>query len=256
MKFFKNWLDRPIRRHTGLLPIAQTDPDDVFIVGYPKSGHTWMQTLIAGTVYGLDPGYLSYAVVDDLIPDVHARSYYRRYGTPMHFKSHRLPQPDYRRVIYVLRDGRDVMISYYHHLKALYGSAIDFATVVRTGEHVYPGKWHEHVEAWKSNPYKAQILVLKYEDLLDDPVKQLGRVCDFLTLDRSLSLLKLVAEGSSFRSMRAREEEFGLQDERWPMDQFFIRRGQLGSHKDEMPGQILDLFMTDAAETLRDFAYI
>src|ERR1051326_7512799 len=99
MKFLKRNLDRLIRRQTGLLPIERTQAEDIFIVGYPKSGNTWMQTLIAATVYGLDPACLPYSVVDDLVPDVHARSYYRRYGTPMYFKSHSLPDPKYRRVI-------------------------------------------------------------------------------------------------------------------------------------------------------------
>ena len=257
MKFLKKLLDQKIHRHTGLFPINRTEPEDVFIVGYPKSGNTWMQTLIAGTVYRLDPRYLTYALVDDLVPDVHARSYYRRYGTPMHFKSHSLPQKNYRRVIYLLRDGRDVMVSYFHHLNALHRKRdIDFAAVVRTGEHLFPGKWHEHVEAWQSNPYEAQILILKYEQLMEDPVKQLQRVCAFLSIDRPLALLEAVRDGSSFRTMREKEEMFGLQDRAWPKDKFFIRRGVVGSHKDEMPRQVLDLFMVDAAATLRACAYL
>lgn len=257
MNFFKHRLDKKIQRHTGLLPIDRTDPQDVFIVGYPKSGNTWMQSLIAGVVYGLDPACLSYALVDDLVPDVHARSYYRRYRTPMHFKSHSLPEPKYRRVIYLLRDGRDVMVSYYHHLNALHGETdINFAEIVRTGRHLYPGKWHEHVKAWQANPYNAQIVTLKYEELSEDPVGQLSRICEFLSIERPVALLESVSKGSSFGMMREREEKFGLQDRAWPSDKFFIRRGVVGSHRDEMPGNVLDLFLSDAADTLRACAYL
>jgi hypothetical protein len=250
-------LDERIQRRTGLLPISQTEPEDIFLVGYPKSGNTWMQHLVAGLVYGLDPTHLPYALVDDLVPDVHARRYYRRYAQPMYFKSHSFPQPQYRRVIYLLRDGRDVMVSYFHHLNALQRRPdIDFANVVRNGQHLYPGKWHEHVMAWQSNPYKAEMLTLKYEDLLADPVSQLNRICNFLSITRPIFLVESVIQGTSFVRMRAKEEKFGLQDSAWPKDRSFIRRGIVGSHKDEMPKQVLDLFLMDAAETLRACAYL
>ena len=29
--------------------------EDIFIVGYPKSGNTWFQNLVVGAVYGMDP---------------------------------------------------------------------------------------------------------------------------------------------------------------------------------------------------------
>lgn len=257
MQFLKRRFDEKIQRRTGLSPIGTTDPRDVFIVGYPKSGNTWMQNLIAGVVYGLDPAVLPSALVDDLVPDVYIRSHYRRYGTPMYFKSHNLPEPHYRRVIYLLRDGRDVMVSYFHHLRALHQEVgIDFANLVRTGEHLYPGKWHEHVNAWQSNPYQAEMLALKYEDLLDNPVAQLGRICDFVSIARPHSLLESVAERASFKRMRAKEENLELHSGAWPEDKFFIRRGVVGSHKDEMPRPVLDLFLLDAAETLRTCAYL
>jgi len=244
-----------VRMHTisGLMRIDETLPEDIFIVGYPKSGNTWMQNLLAGLVYGLDPEYMPVDLFDHFVPDVHQLHYYRRFGTPMHFKSHSLPHPEYRRVIYLLRDGRDVMVSFFHHLSAFpHDGEIEFADMVRTGRNLFPSKWHEHVNAWQSNPYNAEIMILKYEDLLADPVKQLARVCQFLAINRSISLIESVVEKSSFARMRAKEER---NPPPWK-DKLLVRRGIVGSYKDEMPKPVLDLFLADAADTLRACDYL
>ena len=103
----------------GWQPIMATDPADVFIVAYPKSGITWLQNMVAATLYGLDPQRAPDSLVQELVPDVHYKQLYKRFRTPMVFKTHHLPRPEYRRVVYLLRDGRDVMVSYWHHLEAL-----------------------------------------------------------------------------------------------------------------------------------------
>src|ERR1700736_1114533 len=178
-RFGKRAGQEEIDRRAGLSPIDQRDSQDIFIAGYPKSGNTWVQNLVAAVVFGVDPQLAPDNLIQDLVPDVHSCRYYRRYSTPTYFKTHDLPRPEYRRVIYLLRDGRDVMVSYYHHLRALNGDGIDFQEIVRTGKHLTPSKWHEHVNAWRSNPFEAEMLTVKYEDLLENPIQELRRVCHF-----------------------------------------------------------------------------
>jgi hypothetical protein len=135
-----------------LLRMNDFDPNDIFTVGYPKSGNTWMQHLLAGLVFGIEPRLGPDSLVQDLVPDVHFSKFYKRYLTPTFFKTHDLPEPKYRRVIYLVRDGRDAMVSYFHHLAAL-GKRPDCLKLVATGEGLFPCRWHEHVEAWLKNPY-------------------------------------------------------------------------------------------------------
>ena len=148
----------------GLLPIADTRPTDVFVCSYPRSGVTWFQNLLAGVAFGVDPEFTPDALIQDLVPDVHYKSHYKRYGPSAYFKSHALPQKQYRRVIYLLRDGRDVMVSYHHFLTALQGP-LDFLKLVQ-GVGLSPCQWHEHVEQWLANPHGAEMIVVRYEDLL------------------------------------------------------------------------------------------
>src|SRR5262245_17351431 len=55
----------------GYTPITEFLPDDIFIIGYPRSGHTWFQVLVAGVVYGVDPRFGPLDLVNHLVPDVH-----------------------------------------------------------------------------------------------------------------------------------------------------------------------------------------
>jgi hypothetical protein len=241
----------------GYLAIEKTFPDDVFIVGYPKSGSTWFQHLVAAVVYGVDPRWSPPLLANDLVPDIHFNRFYRRYSTPMFFKSHDLPAPNHRRVVYLLRDGRDVMVSYHHFLEAVHRSKVDFHELIRTGLSLIPCKWHEHVEAWHSNAFGAEMLVVRYEDLIAQPVTELERFCQFIHLPRKRPFLETVAEACCFQNLRAKEAKFGMgQPDRWPADKFFFRRGKVGSYKDEMATDVLALFMQDAKPTLRRHGYL
>jgi hypothetical protein len=243
---------RSRRTPKGYTPIHEFRPEDVFIVGYPKSGNTWFQNLVSGVIYGVDPRLSPPLLSNDLVPDVHFNEYYHRYSTPMFFKSHSLPRPDYRRVVYLLRDGRDAMVSYFRYLEALEKRPLNFLEIIKTGLLIHPCKWHEHVEAWHRNPYSAQILVIKYEDLIRQPVVELERFCQFTNTPREHSLLASVAEAAKFSNLRLKEEVQGSAwPDRWPADKFFFRRGIAGSHKDEMPAEVLAAFMGQARETLQ-----
>jgi hypothetical protein len=239
-----------VDRDSDRCPIYVTDPEDIFIVGYPKSGNTWMQNLAAAIAFGVDPRVTPDREVNDLVPDVHAQKFYRRSRTPTFFKSHYLPRPEYRRVVYLIRDGRDAMVSYFHYLSALNGSAPDFFEMVATGEGLFPCRWHEHVEAWTKNPYAAKMITLRYESLKTDPVSELRKFCEFAELDRNDEVLKSVTDACSFNAMREKEKMSGWNSPAWPKDKAFIRRGEIGSFRDEMPPAVTAEFMRQAQPTL------
>ena len=242
----------------GFTPITEFLAEDIFIVGYPKSGNTWFQNLIGAAVYGADPRFAPSALVHDLVPDVCYNKYYRRYATPMFFKSHILPRPEYRRVVYLLRDGRDVMVSYRHYRQAIDGVEYDFLNFVTPETALFPCHWPEHVESWIQNPYHAQMLVIRYEDLLRDPVRELRRFCQFSGISRQRSHLTAIAEAASFHNLRDREARlgFGRVDHSFPLGTSFFRRGIAGSYKDEMPPDVLARFLNHAGETLRRHGYL
>jgi hypothetical protein len=237
-----------------LHPITETQPQDVFVCGYPKSGNTWFQHMVAAVVYGADVELSPDALLNDLVPDIHFRKFYRRYGDTAYFKSHDLPQAAYRNVVYLLRDGRDAMVSYFHHLSATSGP-VDFYDMVKTGRGL-PGKWHEHVEAYVANPFGARMILIRYEDLRRDTLGQLKRFCEFAGIERSERVLARALEKTTFEKMRQKEQRTGWETPWWPKDKPFIRRGAVGSFQDEMPSQVLDAFVNDAGATLKAQGYL
>lgn len=238
---------------TGLRLIDDTEPDDVFVVGFPKSGHTWVQYLLAGLVGSIDTTKCSDALVQEVVPDAQVRLAYRRYTQPMFFKTHELPRPSFRRVVYLLRDGRDAMVSYFHHHNALH-PAVDFPTLVRRAPHL-EARWHEHVEQWLGNPFGAQLITVRYEELKQSPVDGLKRIAEFAGVRATDEEIRQAVAGAAFEKQKKREAQQGWDDSKWPKEKSFVRRGAVGSFRDEMPAEALALFMAEAGPTLKKLGY-
>jgi hypothetical protein len=234
-------------------PMTQFAPEDVFIVGFPKSGNTWFQDLVMSVMYGVSPAYAPPTLAQELVPDVHWKPFYRRHATPMFFKSHHLPRPEYKRVVYLIRDGRDAMVSYFHYIKALEGTA-DFMELVKTARDL-PCKWHVHVESWLANPFSAEMLVIKYEDLKSDTAAELERFCKFAGVERDYAFLETAARETRFEKMQRKEMRLGVGNPGWPKDKLFRRRGVVGSYKDEMSPEVQAAFTAEAGEMLRKVGY-
>jgi hypothetical protein len=249
-------VEQRIATSTNLTSITQFSDEDIFIAAYPKSGNTWFQNLITGIYFGVDPELAPDTLIQELVPDVHFKNYYRRFLTPMFFKTHFLPRPEYKRVVYLVRDGRDVMVSYYYYLVAIGNTEVDFMAMVRSGD-LFPSRWHEHVQAWQANPYNAEKIIIKYEDLKRDPLTELTRFCEFAGIQREQIFLQRIVDQTAFVKMQAKEKEGRMfrANQAWPQNKSFFRRGVVGSFRDEMPSDVLEVFLQDAGTTLRGLGY-
>ena len=238
----------------GFIPIGETFDQDIFIAGFPKSGNTWMQNLIAGIQFGVDTSLLPDKLTQELVPDVHAKAYYKRFSDNVFFKTHELPNEHMKRVIHLVRDGRDVMASYYAMNLAL-GKKTTLKEMIVSGKDVYPTKWMEHSRQWLSNPYNADILIVKYEDLIQDTFNQMKRIIVFAKLERSDEVIERSIYGNSFGEMKRKEKEYGWNNKDWDPNQDFIRTGKIGSYKNEIPEDLIKIFETESKAELDYFDY-
>ncbi|MEN2281292.1 sulfotransferase domain-containing protein [Algoriphagus sp. SE2] len=241
-----------------LIPIEEFSEKDIFIVGYPKSGNTWMQSLISGLVYGISTEYLPESLAQELVPDVHARTYYKRFSEINFFKSHNLPDERYRRVIYLVRDGRDVMVSYENYLNII-NKETSMKDMITEGKNLFPCKWDFHVREWMENPYHSDMIIIRYEDLLEDPINELKKVCEFANIERDELLLKRIVEGCHIEKMRKRVSKskgMAHKDLKGEKGVLFFNQGKSKSYKDKFEKDLLEYFESESKNELELFNYV
>jgi hypothetical protein len=202
-------LHRPGRR----LPVR---PDDILLASYPKSGNTRTRFLLASLVHPdleVDFGNLHQLVLD---PDVSVQRDFDRAPRPRIVKAHSSFDPRYRRVIYVVRDPRDVALLQYHSLRR--GGRIDqefpmaaFIERFLTGELTRDlGSWGQSVGSWLATRCDHPgFLLLRYEDMLVDTARELMRVADFAGLPATPERIARAVERSSADRMRESAKKQG-----------------------------------------------
>jgi hypothetical protein len=169
--------------------------------------------------------------------------------SPRIFKSH-LP---YRRVpkgpgryIYVIRDGKDVAVSYYHFYVAnmgFKGSFPEFFNRFMRGKVQY-GTWFKHVAGWSANSKNLSILFLNYEDLSADLEGCIRKIATFCNLEIPAEKHSVILEQCSFEFMKQFEHKFdhftGLVSSKKPGA--FIRKGQVADWRNYLDRQQEALF--------------
>ena len=226
-------------------------PDDTFLVSYPKSGNTWMRFLITNLIFTGDP--TSFVNIERRIPEiyVHADWILRRMSRPRYFKSHECFEPRYKRVIYVVRDPRDVAVSFYHYSVKMrwipdgYPMATFVERWMAPSWHTEYGTWEEHVQSWlRMRRGGDGFLLVRYRELQNRPAEELARIATFLGLQRSGEQIARAIELSSADRMRALEKK---QQRRWiatrgtRLDKPFVRKAIMGDWKTALPLQSVEL---------------
>jgi Sulfotransferase domain len=189
-------------------------PDDTFVVSYPRSGNTWTRFLIANLVHPHES--VSFVNIEKLIPDTSSQSNraLKRTPRPRIIKTHEYFDHRYPKTIYIVRDPRDVALSYYDFQRkyrqiedgyALERYVDDFVSgrLISSGW----GTWAENVASWiYTRGNRENFLLLRYEDMTKDTAFELQRIAAFLGFESDPEKLKRVIERSSADRMREMEK--------------------------------------------------
>jgi hypothetical protein len=162
--------------------------------------------------------------------------------------------------IYIVRNPLDVCISLSHHYGTDLDTTIDILADPSIGSKtsdkiVYEvhKSWSIHVDSW-TNPPRPGLAVLRYEDMLNNPIKTFGGLSQFLGLNPPRKRLERAIERASFKTLRRQEDEQGFK-EKSPFAQKFFRDGRAGQWRELLTPAQIDKVANTHKEQMQRFGY-
>lgn len=225
--------------------LGSTGIRPVWIASYPRSGNTFLR-IVFQNIFKL-PTYSVYRVEGQNLYDPSAESLEQAPFLPRDWRSlkseaadatltliktHDLPE-DSAEAIYIIRDGRPTIESYYHYHKKFAFEQPSLTEII-AGACQF-GSWSSHYQGWKPRS-RTRTLLLRYEELVSKPQGVISAIAGFL---------KLTPLGSRLPSFDELKERFPA----------FFRRGQNQDYLSQWsPGQMA-LFNQLQGQTMRELGY-
>lgn len=225
---------------------------------------------------GYDSGELTPDEVDRLRPEVYAHLS-RKAEDTLYCKVHDaytylpdgrplFPPEATAGVIYFVRNPLDVAVSFAHH-----SGHADYNRVIRSmGNHeaVFCDKrdsephqlrqrvltWSEHYRSWTTAP-GLRTLVLRYEDMKEDPIRFFGEAVRFLGLPDDAERLAKAVRFSDFDELRKQEDTAGFV-EKLHHGQTFFRKGRPGAWRESLSEDQAAIILADHRALMLALGYL
>ena len=168
--------------------------------------------------------------------------------SPRIIKSHECFDPRYPRVIYIVRDPRDVVVSQFHYHRKLRkisdeSSIETFVARFLAGETCPHGSWGQNVATWLyTSEGNSRFLLLRYEDLVADTARELAKVVTFLQFAAGPAEIGQAVARSSADQMRQLEKAQPNKNELMKgsrKDLSFVRAAGSGGWRTELPAPMV-----------------
>lgn len=241
-------------------------PEDTFIVSYFRSGSTWSRFLFGNLIHEHEA--VTFTNMERLVPFIYNQPDRILRRLPRVLKSHECFDPRYPRVIYIVRDPRDVAVSFYfYNIKVRVipdGYSMEkfvarwmSAKVVDYADRV--GSWQDHVLSWiRLRQGKPGFVLVRYEDLLRDPEKILVELAPFVGIVPTPERIERAVRLSSVSHMQSLEEK---QAQEWittkgtRQDIPFVRSAKAGEWRKRLPPGAIKMLEDAWGATIKELGY-
>lgn len=243
--------------------LLKSESDEIYFVSYPKTGGTWLKFLLNRFfVLHFELGEENYSVdlerireLSNLVPHViwtHEDSYLIKESgtvnpTPKDMLNRKLPISNYQRCIFLVRDPRDVAVSYFHQVNKrskttfFNGSIDEFVLDPVYGlERVL--KYYKLYE--KTHHLYPDFHLVKYEELLVHTKEELQKVLGFIGIQHFNEgfLDRVVNEGKAdnMRKMEKSKAVSGMNSFGEDRDSLKVRKAKTGSYLEELKPETVE----------------
>ncbi|XP_008777575.2 flavonol sulfotransferase-like [Phoenix dactylifera] len=197
----------PQRALTGTLDMQQNfkaRPDDLWVLSYPKSGTTWLKALAYAIMTRAQYPFHHHPLLRQnphecvpmvdrtysrgQAPEIEAMPSPRILNThlPCSLLPHTIKSLDCK-VIYVCRDPKDVLVSLWYFNNGLRLQSMEPIPFTKAFEMFCEGNcpygpiWEHVLEYWEESQRRPEkVLFLKYEEMLEEPLRIVKRLAEFM----------------------------------------------------------------------------
>jgi len=171
-----------------------------------------------------------------------------------------------RGVVYIVRNPLDVVLSSAHHYASsvedcvahLNDEAFTLSRVDGDIGHqlIQPlGSWSSHVRSWLDESGLATC-VLRYEEMLADPVAAFGGLVRFAGLAYDQGKVAAAAQATSFEELRRQESDLGFRERPRRASAPFFRQGRAGVWREQLPPNLVTTVVSVHGEIMHRLGYL
>ncbi len=169
---------------------------------------------------------------------------------------------DNSHLIYVYRNGLDVMVSLYEYMKKFDTSVqqMDFNNFIFTKNNFDKTEkeynrfefWKQHITSWKSSSYK-KIHYIKYEDFLKNYEVSINKIAEIFNIEKSTNIVDIRLQNISHKGVvnKILNRLKGIQK-----TSVSARKGSIGDYKNYFSEESLKAFFIENKEFMESLEYV